>query len=402
MVASTAPRELQEAIAKVGDERIEDRASAALLVVGAGLIGLSCAWRAAEAGVETIVVDAGAEERASEVAAGMIAPVGEASWGEGDLLAAGMASAAAWPEFARELEAASGMEVPYRRCGALHVGLDRDETAELRRVHDFHARLGLEARWLRGSECRGLEPGLAPSVAGGFEVPSEAEVDPRAALRALRVAALAAGARFEEGARVVELLGDETRVGGVRLEDGRRLAAERVLLATGARAGEDLGGVRAAPVRPVKGEIVRLRAREGERPCERIVVTERVYVVPRGGEEVVVGATVLERGFDRRVTAGGVHELLREAYRTLPEIAELELVECSAGLRPGTPDNAPVIGETGTEGLLVAGGHHRNGVMLAPITSTAIASLIAGERVPDEIEALSPRRFGATLQGARA
>ena len=403
MVASTAPRSFQEAISRVADQRTEDGAGADLIVAGGGVIGLSCAWRAAEAGLETIVIDAGGQERATEVAAGMIAPVGEASWGEGDLLAAGVASAAAWPDFAREVEAASGMVVPYRRCGAVHVGLDRDEATELRRVHDLHLQLGLESTWLRGSECRSLEPGLAPSASGGFDVPGEAEVDPRPTLAALRAAALAAGVRIEDGAKVVELLGDSGSVHGVQLEDGRRISGERVLIATGARAGEDLGAAFASvPVRPVKGEILRLRAGAGERPCERIVVTERVYIVPRDGEEVVIGATVEERGFDRRVTAGGVHELLREAYRVLPEIAELELIECSAGLRPGTPDNAPAIGATTTAGLIVAGGHHRNGILLAPITASAIAALLSGGRVPPEVESLSPMRFDRDLQEVRA
>jgi glycine oxidase len=143
----------------------------------------------------------------------------------------------------------------------------------------------------------------------------------------------------------------------------------------------------------MKGEVVRLRARPGERPCERIVVGERFYVVPRAGEEVVVGATVEDRGFDLRVTAGGVHELLREAYRALPEIAELELIQCAAGLRPTTPDNAPMIGATAVDGLLVAGGHHRNGVLLAPITADAIGALLRGEEMPAAIAALDPGRF---------
>ena len=149
----------------------------------------------------------------------------------------------------------------------------------------------------------------------------------------------------------------------------------------------------------MKGEIVRLRARPGERPCERIVVTERVYVVPRAGDEVVVGATVEDRGFDLRVTAGGVHELLREAYRALPEIAELELVDCAAGLRPATPDNAPVIGATGVEGLLVAGGHHRNGVLLAPITADAIGAMLRGEESAGRGRRLAPARFAARRRG---
>ena len=374
-----------------------------LVVLGAGVIGLACAWRAGRAGATVVVLDAGSDERASEVAAGMIAPVGEALWGEDALLAAALASAESWPGFATELADSGGAEVPYRRCGSVHVGLDRDETAELRRRHDLHDVLGLEARWLRGSECRRLEPGLSTVVAGGFEAPGEAEVDPRALLAALRAGCAAEDVRVVEGARAEELLLEGGAVAGVRLVDGAVVKGVRVLAATGARLGSELlpAAVR-PPVRPVKGEILRLRARPGERPCERIVVSERVYVVPRAGDEVVVGATVEDRGFDLRVTAGGVLELLREAYRALPDVAELELVDSSAGLRPGTPDNAPVIGSTAIDGLLLAGGHHRNGILLTPITADAIAAEIAGEAPPESVEALRPDRFARRPEGATA
>ena len=379
-------------------------AAADLVVVGAGAIGLACAWRAAEAGIETLVLDAGRAERASEVAAGMIAPVGEAAWGEDALLAAALAAADAWPGFAADLQSASGLEVPYRRCGALHVGLDRDESAELGRLHGLHAELGLEASWLRASECRRLEPGISTAATAGFDAPGEAEVDPRALLAALRAAARAAGVRIIEETRAVEVLREDgAGVAGVVLEGGRPVACSRLLVATGARLGGELlpEEVR-PPVRPVKGEILRLRAAAGRRPCERIVVSERVYVVPRAGAEVVVGATVEDRGFDLRVTAGGVHELLREAYRLLPEVAELELVESAAGLRPTTPDNAPVVGPTAIGGLLLAGGHHRNGILLAPITAEAIVAELTGELVPAPVEALRPGRFSPRLQEAPA
>jgi glycine oxidase len=349
-----------------------------------------------------VVADAGSAERAAEVAAGMIAPVSEARWGEDALVAAAIASAEIWPGFAAELEEASSLAVPYRRRGALHVALDRDEAGVLRRLHELHERLGLEASWLRASECRRLEPGVATDVTGGVEVPGEAEVDPRAVVPALRAALRAARGELREERAVEEIVIEGGRVGGARLADGATVAAPRVLLASGARWGSGVLPEEIAAtlpqVRPVKGEVVRLRAGAGERPCERIVVTERVYVVPRDGEEVVLGATVEERGFDRRVTAGGVHELLREGYRVLPEIAELELVECTAGLRPATADNAPVVGASEVEGLLLAGGHHRNGILLAPITAEAIGALLAGEEPAGPAAALAPAR----LQGAAA
>lgn len=375
--------------------------SADLIVVGGGLIGLSCAWRAAEAGLQVLVIDAGDAERASEVAAGMIAPVGEASWGEEELLAVSLMSADRWPDFARELSAASGIDVPYRRCGAVHVGLDRDELSELRRIHGLHGDLDLSSEWLTAGACRRLEPGLTPDVTGGFAAPGEAEVDPRVVMEALALASGRAGVRIVEGRveRVSEVVeGTAASVEGVTLEGGEEVLGHTVLLAAGVRIGELAPEGLNLTVRPMKGEVMRLRARPDERPCERIVVGERFYVVPRAGEEVVVGATVEDRGFDRRVTAGGIHELLREAYRALPEIAELELVECAAGLRPTTPDNAPIVGATGIEGLLVAGGHHRNGVLLAPITADAITGLLKGDETPAAVAALSPDRFPSTAR----
>ncbi len=366
-----------------------------LLVVGAGLIGLSCALEAARGGLEVLVVDAGRAERASEVAAGMIAPVGEASWGEEALLAAALDSAERWPAFAAALEAESGRPVGYRRCGAVHVALDRDEAAELRRVHELHGELGLDSEWLTAGGCRRLEPGLTTDVAAGFEAPGEAEVDPRIVLEALRVACDANGVGIVQGTVAGILVDGAGAVRGAAVDDAE-VEARRVLLAAGARIGAAAPSGVEVPVRPMKGEIIRLRARSGEEPCERIIASERVYVVPRANGEVVVGATVEDRGFDLRVTAGGVYELLREAYRALPEIAELELVGCSAGLRPTTPDNAPVIGEAGVEGLLIAGGHHRNGVLLAPFTAAAIGAALRGEAAPAPAAALSPSRFAAS------
>ena len=359
-------------------------------VVGAGVVGLAAAWRLARSGAEVVVIDAGAERpAASRVAAGMIAPSGEASWGEEDLLRAGLESARRWPGWARQLSEAAGTELPYRRCGSLHVALDRDEAAELRRRAELHVRLGLPTRALMPSAARTLEPGLATAVAAAIEAPEEAEVDPRRLLAAL--AAATAGAGTRRVAALAERV--DPAAGRIELAGGGAVEAGAIVLATGAWAGLDLlaAGIR-PPVRPVKGEILRLRAAPSALPCERIVVGERFYVVPREDGEVVVGATVAELGFDLRVSAGGVHELLREAYRALPELAELELVESAAGLRPGTPDNAPIVGEL-APGLLFAGGLYRNGILLAPLVAETVAALVAGEAPPAEAGALTPGRF---------
>jgi glycine oxidase len=368
------------------------------LVVGAGVIGLSCAWRAAQRGLEVCVLDREAPgSGASGVAAGMLAPVGEASWGEEALLELNLASARAYPEFAAELEEASGRAVGYRRCGAIHVALDRDETEELRRRHDLQRSLGLEAEWLRPREARRLEPGLSTACAAAVHAPEEGEVDPRALLTALGAAIERSGGTVLAGAEASEAIIERGCLRGLRIRNGRELRADQVVLAAGCWSGRAswLPSEAAPPVRPVKGQILNLRAPRSEPLCERIVATEWVYVVPRKDGRVAVGATVEERGYDVSVTAGGVHELLREAYRVLPEIAELELTEAIAGLRPGTPDNAPVIGRGAIEGLLVATGHYRNGILLAPITADAIAALLAGEKPPDPVARMGPERFAA-------
>ena len=364
------------------------------IVVGSGAIGLACGWRAAQRGLRVCVVERDEPAAgASGVAAGMLAPAGEAAWGEEALLRANLASAEAWPDFAAELERDSGLTSGYRRCGALHVALDRDEAEELRRAHDLQESLELDTHWLRAGECRRLEPGLATSVAGGVHAPDEAEADPRALVAALAEAFLRQGGELLYGDEVIGADIDGARISGVRTASGRSLRCERVVLAAGAWSGSGdwLPAHARPPIRPVKGQILALRGAESI--CDRIVVTPRIYVVPRSDGRVVVGATVEERGFDLAITAGGVYELLREAYRVLPEIAELELVEALAGLRPGSPDNAPLVGGGALDGLILACGHYRNGILLAPLTGDAVGAMLAGEDVGDVAAALTPRRF---------
>jgi len=367
------------------------------IVVGGGGIGLASAWRAAQAGLRVRVLEREAPGAgASGVAAGMLAPVGEATFGEERLLAMGLASHALWPAFAEELSAEAGL-TGYAEFGALHVALDRDEAAELCRRFDLMRSLELEARWLRPSECRELEPGLVPGVSAGVFAPHEAAVAPRRLVEALRRACERAGAEVRPGAEVVEAIREGDRLAGVVTADGERHRAPTVVVAAGAWSGA-LGWLPAEvlpPVRPVKGQIITLRGPASEPVCERIVASERVYIVPRDDGRLIVGATVEEMGFDARVTAGGVHELLREGYRALPDIAELELEEVVVGFRPGTPDNLPVIGPGALEGLVWATGHYRNGVLLTPLTAQAVAALITGGEPAPEVEAAGPGRFAA-------
>jgi glycine oxidase len=324
----------------------------------------------------------------------MLAPVGELTFGEPELLEMTLEAAGLYPGFVEELEASAGKPTGYRRLGALHVALDRDEAAELRRVHEHQRTLGLAAEWMPPRRCRQLEPGLTPSFNGGVLAEDEAAVDPRALTAALLAALAAEGVEVREGTEVAEALFEGERITGVRTDAGEELRARQVVLAAGAWSGEAqwLPERARPPVRPVKGQALELRPREGGAPCERILASERVYLVPREDGRLIVGATMEEQGFDSTVTAGGVHELLREAYRLLPDVAEMELVEAVAGFRPGTPDNLPRIGQGAIEGLVLATGHHRNGILLAPLTADGIADLLAGGHLPEVLAPADPGR----------
>ena len=383
----------------------DEKRSYDVIVVGAGVIGLACAWRAAGSGARVLVIDrsdpAGGTTR---VAAGMLAPIGELRFGEDELLRMTLASAERYPDFVADLERQTGIETGYRRCGALHVALDRDEAAELRRQHDLQRSRGMAAEWLDPRECRRLEPGLAPSFHGGIHVASEAAVDPRALGAALAAGLAAAGGELRTGADVEALLLDGGRVDGVRTGDGAEHRAPAVVVATGCWSGSGgwLPEPARPPVRPVKGQILELRGAADKPVSERVVASERVYTVPRPDGRLIVGATVEERGFETTVTAGGVHELLRESYRLLPDVAELELVEAAAGLRPGTPDNLPIVGPGAVDGLLLATGHFRNGILLAPLTATAVAAMLGGEPTDPLLAAADPARFTSERAGVPA
>jgi glycine oxidase len=365
--------------------------------VGGGAIGLCCAWRAAQRGARVAVLERSRPPAgATNVAAGMLAPVGELTFGEPELLRMTLASARLYPEFVAELEVATGESTGYTRQGALHVALDRDEAAQLRRVHDLQRSLGLEAEWLAPRQCRQLEPGLTPSFNGGVLAAGEAAIDPRALVGALVTALGTAGGEVRRGCEVVDGVFEGERLAGVRTAAGEELRAESVVLANGAWSGQTawLPEHARPPVRPVKGEVLELRGRDGAPPpAERILASERAYLVPRGDGRLIVGATVEERGFDTTVSAGGILELLREAYRLLPDVAEMELVGSLAGLRPGTPDNLPLIGPGAIDGLLLATGHFRNGILLAPLTGEAIAAQLAGEPPPGQVAAANPARL---------
>lgn len=357
-------------------------------IVGGGVIGLSLAWRLAAAGHQVALVDpTPVTGGGSWVAGGMLAPLTEARYGEEDLLAIGLASMRRWPDLAAELRGIA-TDPDLRTDGTLVAALDAADAAQLDILAGHLDSMGHPVEALDGRQLRRLEPGIGPNVRSGLIIPGDVAVDNRKLLRGLHMAAQRCGVEF------VDATAESVRPGAVELVGGAAMACEVVVIAAGAWSGA-LHPALGSLVRPVKGEILRLRARHGALPpptrtVRAEVASRPVYLVPRAGGELVLGATQYEAGFDVAVTVGGVRDLLADAERVLPGITEYELVESAAGLRAGSRDNLPLIGWL-EPGVLAATGHHRNGFLLAPITVDAVLALMGGDPHPAPVT--DPARF---------
>jgi len=371
-----------------------------VLIVGGGVIGLTCAFRLAEAGAEVVVVDASGASGASWAAAGMLAPVSEAGFGEEDLVRLNVAAVADFRRLAVTLDQLPGESVGLRTEGTLAVAFNGDDKAALARMTDYRSSLGLQSQTLTGSATRTLEPFLAANIRGGVLAQDDLSVDNRRYVQSLQRAGAARGVATVTGT-VATLTRTAGRVSGVLTESGEQLSAGSVVLCAGAQSGRLTG----YPIHPVKGQILRLRVPERlraagpvlTRTVRGVVRGQDVYLVPRANGEVVLGATQEQQGFDTTVTAGGVLELLRNAYELMPISSEFEMLEMRAGLRPGTPDNGPLLGEA-EPGLILATGHHRNGMLLSASTGVAVAALIAGRPVAAAWVPFGPHRFEPAAQ----
>ena len=365
-----------------------------VIVVGGGVIGLSIAWKASERGLSVTVVEESPGRGASWAAAGMLAPVTEVHPGEEHVLGLGVASLALYPDFVARLEELTGLSTGYREGGTLMAAATGDDYAALQDVALVQERLGLEVERLKRKDARALEPALTPGLRAAWFAAGDHHIDNRALVEAVTEACKRSGVELVADT-VAEVIVSRTKAMGVRLASGAVLDAGALVVAAGAWSGA-LPGIPdeyRPPVRPVKGQLLYLRGAADEQLLTHNVRGLDVYLVPRRDGRIVVGATVEERGFDMTVTAGAVYELLRDAFELVPGLSELELVECVAGLRPGSPDNAPMIGATGLDGLFVATGHYRNGILLTPLTAEAMAELLVSGTPPETIEPASPLRF---------
>lgn len=364
-----------------------------VVIIGGGIIGLSIGWKLLKAGKSVAVFERGtAGSGATRAATGMLAANVEVEPSEDDLVPLTLASQEMWPAFARELEAESGIAVDYRDHGTMIVALSRDEVDRLRFRQELLTRLGLKSVWLTGSAARERESGLRPTVSGAIFCQQDHQVDARRVSDALKAAFLTAGGQLFENAPVTSLERAGGRVSGVVTEDGT-FSAGVVVLAAGAWSPQLVPGFD-LPVRPLKGQSLAVRMDRRDPVLTHIVWTEQIHLAPKGDGRLIVGASVEERGFDTANTAGGIFALLEAARRVLPSIEELAVDEIWTGFRPTSLDDAPIFGEIGLDGLIVATGHHRNGILLAPVTARAISELILNGRMDGPERSFTFQRFG--------
>jgi glycine oxidase len=365
-------------------------------IIGAGVIGLGIAWRLAARAVAVEVFDRGrAGAGASHAAAGMLAACAEAEPSEEALIALGRESQARWPAFAAELQEATGIDVELRTEGTMVVALTADDQSRLQHLLVFQRKLDLPLEWISAADARRREPHLAGKLAGAVWSPQDHQVENRKLAPALRKAAERAGAIVREHTPVKEISVNGGRADGIVLEDGTKIAADAVVLAAGAWS-RSIGGLppeQRPPVRPIKGQVIALRMDPASPLINHVIWAPGIYLAPRRDGRLLIGATVEEKAFDTTLTAGGVLALLEAAWRTIPSIEELPIDEMWVGHRPGSRDDAPIMGPGPVAGLVYATGHHRNGILLAPVTADAIARLVLDGTVEPAIRPFGVERF---------
>ncbi|HEY6080836.1 MAG TPA: glycine oxidase ThiO [Polyangiaceae bacterium] len=365
-------------------------AAPAVVVVGAGVMGCAAAYELARRGVAVTVLERsvpGAE--ASSAAAGILGAQVE-SHHAGPLTELGLLSRALYPKLIAELEATSGIAIGYRRSGVLKVSFDAQGSARLGRELAWQRKAGLPLERLTRAQLAAREPVLSKQLSGGMLFEADAQLDPRALLSALRIAAEKRGARFRSGSFVRGVVERAGRAVGVELDDGSVVEGSHVVLAAGSWTsllGKRAGGPK---ILPARGQIVELKT--SVPLLSSVVFGPDCYLVPRADGRLLIGSTLEFVGFRREVTAGAVHTLLGAALRLVPALAEAELSASWASFRPFTHDELPLLGPSELPGLILMSGHHRNGILLAPISAQIVAACVLGLRPPLDLTPFAPDR----------
>lgn len=369
-----------------------------VVIAGGGIIGASCALELARRGAHVALLDrqpAGRE--ASWAAAGLLSPVPE-SPSAIPLVPLAKASLALYPEFVAHVENSTGRRTGFRPFGSIEALFAENARTEQSTLVALHHGLGFPTEVLAIEEALRLEPSLNPEARAAALLRFEASVDNRALTQTVFEAARHAGVHIREDAEVTGILHEGRRAAGV-ITGQEQIRARFTVIAAGCYSAQ-LAGVEAfAPVRPVRGQMVAFRSRHVR--IERSLRSERGYLVPRDDGRILAGSTVEDAGFDKNVTAEGIAGLLRMAVELVPRLADAAIVETWAGLRPGTPDQLPILGPTETDGLLIATGHYRNGILLAPVTARLITSWVLGEKITEDVERFSPARFAPHRRAAK-
>ena len=364
-------------------------------VIGGGIIGLSIAWQLARRGRDVTVFDRGEAGRAASwVAAGMLAPVSEFGFENEDFLQFGQRSMQMYPRFLDELEADCGRRVSLDTRGTMMVGFHRDDTERIRRIYEFRSHKGLPVQWMSGEEARELEPLLSPRATSAMWIPQDYQINNRDLVEALKDALTATGGELVENTPVESIRSKHGVCTGIICVGGGSYPTDTTILAAGCWSGQ-IEGIPAnlvPKVRPVKGQIVSLGF-GGTYEFARVIRAPDVYILPKGDGRLLIGATEEEMGFDTTPTAGPVMRLIERAWEAVPSVYDLPIESIDVGLRPGTRDHEPLIGESGMTDLYFATGHYRHGILLAPVTAYAICDLVMDKVRPEWLGPFSPSRF---------
>ena len=361
-------------------------------IAGGGLIGGSIALELAQAGLHVAIFDQGEPgHEASWAGAGILSPAPENAASIA-MVPLARASMALYPQFVENVEELSGQMAGFRPKGTLQALFSRDAARELSTVIALHHGLGLKAEPMRADDARELEPALNPEITAAVLRPEEASVDNRALTRAVLAAARKTGVEIFPGRKVTSFWRAAQRCAGlIFAEPDQKISAKWTIVATGSFSAQIAGAEIFAPVRPAKGQMAALRSPDVQ--IERVLWSDKIYLVPRNDGRILAGATVEYVGFDKQVTVRGLEQLLSGALELAPGLASARVEETWAGLRPASPDSLPILGPTDLEGLLIATGHFRSGILLAPITARLMREWVTESRVSIDWERFSPMRF---------